>query len=179
MAEEERSHSIYCHSTSLVDTALSFSFSPPSFIGLLVVMLLWHFVYKLCVKLLPSVKSATGIWLMIRWPGFYNLRDTLNGRTDAAFPRSMSARCPAGLWAQIWPCARQICIMPDRVGMSLGGGSRARAFWVPANSATLFATLFLCLPLLFRRTGPTDTRLIRHCIFHVNSFFYSVPLREC
>ena len=76
----------------------------------------------------------------------------MDGRPDAAFHRSMSARCPAGSERHL---ARRSPDMYDaRPGRGIvGWGSQARTLWAPAKSATTFVTLFLCLSLIFRSTG--------------------------
>ena len=84
VAEEERHGIIHftAHSPSLVGPALSLSFSPPIFSRASVTV------------------TLTLTWWKLRWAGFYNLRATLEGQTDAGLSLvELSARIPAGLWA--------------------------------------------------------------------------------
>ena len=138
----------------------------PSFIEYLVV--LSHFCDKLCVKLLPPVKSATGIWLMMRWPGFYNLRVTLDSRPDAGLsPVNMC------------PMSGRICMMPDQGRRVVGLRESGTGPIGPRYIRHYICHAFSLLTINFSSHGPYHAPLIRHCMFHATSLFFSVPLREC
>ena len=87
----------------------------PSFLGHLVVLLLWHFCDNLCVNFCEERDWI--IWWMMRWAGFHNLRATVGGRPDAGLSPvnvcPISDRALSGVWI-FWPGARSLCVMPGR-----------------------------------------------------------------